>query len=258
MTRNTITALAICLALFCGTLTASASRDVLFQVSTINALLQGIYDGPTTVKTLLSHGDFGIGTFNQLDGEMIIINGKCYQISSDGSVTKMPGTAFTPFAAVTSFYPELSLPVNEPTAQATLETIINNTLPSKNRFYAIKITGEFVSLRARSVPKQQQPYPLLTTVVATQPVFEMKEVSGTIIAFYCPQFVSGINVTGYHQHFLRNDKKAGGHVLDYVLKSGKVEIDSLATFQLTLPDVPAFNNADLTTGTPADVESVEK
>jgi acetolactate decarboxylase len=245
MIRNTIYTLGLCLALFCSALSASAAENVLFQVSTINALLRGIYDGPTSVKTLLTHGDFGIGTFNQLDGEMVVLDGTCYQIRADGTVSTMPATTSTPFAAVTTFTPELTLRIAAPTTLAELEAAISKALPSANRFYAIKITGEFTTLRARSVPKQQQPYPLLTKVVQTQPVFEMKD-------------VAGINVTGYHLHFLRADKKAGGHVLDCVLKSGTVHIDALMTFQLALPDDPAFNTANLTTGTPADVQQVEK
>lgn len=258
MTRNTIYAVGLCLTLWCGGLTAVAAENVLFQVSTINALLQGIYDGPTAVKTVLSHGNFGIGTFNQLDGEMVVLDGVCYRISSDGTVATMPDTASTPFAAVTTFTPELTMQIAGPTTLAQLEAAINTALPSPNRFYAIKITGDFANVRARSVPKQQLPYPLLTSVVKTQPVFEMQNVAGTMVAFYCPPYVTGINVTGYHLHFLRDDKHAGGHVLDGTLTSGTVQIDALTTFQLALPDDPAFNAADLTTGSPADVQKVEK
>jgi len=258
MTRNTIYALGLCLALFFGALMASAAEHALYQVSTINALMQGIYDGPTTVKTLLAHGDFGLGTFNHLDGEMVVLDGVCYQIRSDGAVTKMPDTTFTPFAAITTFTPEITLQFATPMTLAELEAAITKALPSTNRFYAVKITGTFAALRARSVPQQQQPYPLLTTVVKTQPEFQMKDVTGTIAAFYCPPFVAGINVTGYHLHFLRDDKKAGGHVLDCTLKSGTVQIDTLATFQLALPDDPIFNKADLTTSSPAEIEQVEQ
>jgi len=258
MTRNTFYAIGLCLALFCGALAAFAAENVLYQVSTINALMQGIYDGPTTVKTLLEQGNFGIGTFNHLDGEMVVLDGMCYQIRSDGTVSEMPATTFTPFAAVTTFTPNIVLRIAAPTTLAELEAVINKALLTGNRFYAVKVTGEFAALRARSVPMQQKPYPLLTTVVQTQPVFEMKDVSGALVAFYCPPYVAGINVTGYHLHFLRADKKAGGHVLDCTLKSGTVLIDILPTFQLALPDDPIFNAADLTSGNPADIEKVEK
>lgn len=59
-------------------------KGSLFQASTINALVEGINEGDTTVKELKKHGDFGIGTFDDLDGEMIELDGKFYQIKSDG------------------------------------------------------------------------------------------------------------------------------------------------------------------------------
>jgi acetolactate decarboxylase len=254
MVRNTMMVL-LCVVLWYS---ATAAEHVLYQVSTINALLQGIYDGPTTVRTLLTHGNFGLGTFNQLDGEMVVLDGVCYQIRADGTVSVMPGTASTPFAAVTTFTRDLTLRLTGPLSLAAVEAAIDKALPSPNRFYAIKITGDFASLRARSVPRQQHPYPPLTTVVQTQPVFAMPHVSGTLVAFRCPPFVAGLNVTGYHLHFLRADRKAGGHVLDGVLTAGTVQIAILPTFQLALPDDPVFNAANLTTGTPAEVQQVEK
>ena len=258
MMQKKFFAVILCCALFCATLVAPAAEHVLYQVSTINALLQGIYDGATTVKTMLWHGDFGLGTFQELDGEMVVLDGECYQIRSDGTVAAMPDTTLTPFAAVTTFTPDITLRVTEPTTLSELEQAIDKVLPSLNHAYAIKVTGDFVSLRARSVPRQTKPYPVLTTVVETQPVFAMDDVAGTLVAFRCPTFVAGIAVTGYHLHFLRADRKAGGHVLDCVLKSGTVEISRLSSLLLALPDDPAFNGADLTSNTPADVKKVEK
>lgn len=55
--------------------TAYSSDDILYQVSTINALLEGIYDGDTSYGELKQHGDFGIGTFSGLDGGMIELDG---------------------------------------------------------------------------------------------------------------------------------------------------------------------------------------
>jgi len=258
MMRKTMYALVLCLALWCGALVIPAAEHVLFQVSTINALMQGIYDGPATVKTLLSHGNFGLGTFNQLDGEMVMLDSVCYQIRTDGTVTTMQDTMSVPFADVTTFTPDLTLHLTTQTTLAELEAVIDKALPSPNRFYAISVTGEFATLRARSVPRQHKPYPLLTAVVKTQSVFEMKDVAGTMVAFRCPSFATGIAVTGYHLHFLRADHKAGGHVLDGVVKSATVRIAVLSTFQLSLPNDPIFNTADLTTNSPADVQKVEK
>jgi acetolactate decarboxylase len=189
---------------------------------------------------------------------MVMLDGICYRLRTDGTVTTMPASTHIPFADVTTFTPDLTLTMTTPMTLDQLEAAIDKALPSLNRFYAISITGEFSTLRARSVPAQRQPYPPLTSVVKAQAVFEMKDVAGTMVAFRCPAFASGIAVTGYHLHFLRADRQAGGHVLDCRLKSAIVRIAQLSTFQLTLPDDQVFNTADLTTSTPADVRKVER
>lgn len=256
--KSRIRCWALIVLLFCSGLFASAAKHVLYQVSTINALMQGIYDGPTTLATLLTQGNFGLGTSTQLDGEMVVLDGTCYQIRSDGQVSVMPKTATTPFAAVTTFTADSTFIMTAPLTLDALKKTIDEKLVNKNIFYAVKITGAFSLIRARSVPKQHQPYPLLTTVVKTQPVFEMHDVQGTIVAFCCPAFVAGINVIGYHLHFLGAGCKTGGHVMDCTLSSGTIQIAELPTFTLALPNDAAFAAADLTTSNPAAVQKVEK
>src|SRR5207249_10961718 len=85
-----------------------ARRDTLVQYSTINALLTGVYDGDMTFGELRRHGDFGLGTFNALDGEMIALDGRYYQITADGAVKPVRDDVRTPFAVVTHFYPGAS------------------------------------------------------------------------------------------------------------------------------------------------------
>lgn len=233
-------------------------RDTLYQVSTLNALMQGLYDGQATVRDLLHHGNFGLGTFSKLDGEMVMLDGKCFQIKSDGSVSQVPLTQTSPFAAVTTFEPDQTLAITTPLSIVELEKRIDAALPTPNWFYAIKITGTFTLVRARSVPMQHLPYPPLVEVVKTQPVFQLETVKGTLVGFRCPAFVSGLNVPGYHLHFLSDDRKSGGHVLDAQMLSGAVGIDATPNFLLALPADPAFAKADLTTDKPADVQKVEK
>jgi acetolactate decarboxylase len=249
-----IALLLVCLC--CGF--AGATEHVLYQVSTINALMQGIYDGPTTIGALLAQGDFGIGTFTGLEGEMVVLDGKCYQVRSDSLVGEVPETTTTPFAAVTSFTEDMSFPVMEPLSLEELEQVIDARLPTRNMFYALKVVGEFSAISTRSVPRQQPPYLPLTEVVKRQSVFEMRGVQGTIVGLRCPDYVAGINVPGYHLHFLRADRQAGGHVLEGIINSGTVSVSVLSTFTLVLPGDAAFAAADLTRTTPAEVQAVER
>ncbi|OQB96225.1 MAG: Alpha-acetolactate decarboxylase precursor [Verrucomicrobia bacterium ADurb.Bin122] len=90
----------------------------------------------------------------------------------------------------------------------------------------------------RSVPAQQKPYPALAEVAKTQPVFELSNVTGTLVGFRAPPFVKGLNVPGYHLHFLADDRQSGGHVLSLTLESGTLELASYTLFQVQLPAAP--------------------
>ena len=235
-----------------------AGRDTLTQVSTIDALMTGVYDGDTTLFSLKGKGDFGIGTFNTLDGEMILLDGEFYRVTATGSVERPGPQARTPFAAVTFFDPDRKLPLDRGLDFPGMTKQADKTLPTANIFYAVKITGRFQSVRVRSVPAQQKPYRPLNDVVKTQPVFEMKNVEGTIVGFRCPPFVKGVNVPGYHLHFLASDRKAGGHVLDFTVEQALLEIDDTDEFMLMLPSDKAFYGADLTQDREKELKSVEK
>lgn len=173
------------------------ANNALYQVSIYNALLQGQYDGLETLGDLRQHGDFGLGTFSGLDGEMIEQDGIIYQVRSDGVAYQAPDSMTTPFAEVLFFHPgqtkDLEGPLDLQQLQQQLDTMMNN----KNIFYAIRVTGNFTYAKTRSVPKQQQPYPSLTEAVKNQSVFELHNVQGTLTGFWCPAYSQGICVSGY-------------------------------------------------------------
>jgi acetolactate decarboxylase len=246
------------LLLFATTAAFAQAGDVFYQTSTIDALLQGVYDGATTFEELARHGDFGIGTFNGADGEMIALGGRFFQIASDGKARPVAPTLRTPFASVTRFHATITLDVAAPTTYDELMRKIDAALPSPNYFYAVRVTGRFDSLKARSVPRQHPPYPPLAEVVKTQPVFEFKDARGTLVGFRCPEFAKGVNVPGYHLHFLNRDETGGGHLLSCVLREGKVEIDVLREFQMALPSTPEFAAADLVRDRAVELRKVEK
>ena len=234
------------------------SRGEFFQTSTIDALLQGVYDGDMTFGELRKHGDFGIGTFNGLDGEMIAFDGRYYQITSDGKAHPVGDEMRTPFASVTRFVPDIIIPVDGRLTLADLQKRIDAALPSANWYYAIRATGRFESVSARSVPRQQPPYRSLTEVVKTQPVFHSRNVDGVLAGFRCPEFAKGTNVPGYHLHFLNLEATAGGHVLALVLASGRIEIAIQREIHISLPSTAAFSRANLAIDRSSDVKVVEK
>jgi acetolactate decarboxylase len=234
------------------------NEDVLFQISTINALLEGVYDGDITYQELKQHGNFGIGTFNRLDGEMIGLDGKFYQIKADGTAHSVDGSMRTPFAVVTFFEPDRSVLLDKAADYSHLEEYINNLLPTQNIFYAIKIEGTFRYIKTRSVPGQNKPYPRLVEVVKNQPSFEFHDVEGTMVGFWCPDYVEGINVPGYHIHFITKDRKSGGHLLQCQMENVEIEIDYTSGFYMVLPKGGEFHKVDLTKEKQAELEKVEK
>ncbi len=234
------------------------ARNTIYQTSTIDALLLGLYDGDLSCRDLLKHGDFGIGTFDGLDGEMVILGGTVYQVKGDGQVHKPDPNTKTPFATTCYFHPEKTISIDASTDDKRMESLIDAAAPSRNLFCAIKITGQFRAMRTRSVPAQRKPYPPLKEAARKQTEFEMNDVFGTIVGFRCPPYVKGINVPGYHLHFINEEKNQGGHVLSFEMIKGKCEIDILNHYFLRLPHTKDFAEADLSGDQIKDLNDVEK
>ncbi|MBA2860669.1 acetolactate decarboxylase [Methanococcus maripaludis] len=230
--------------------------DVLYQVSTINALMESIYDGFVPVNELVTHGDFGIGTFDKLDGEMVVLDGICYQVKSDGVAYKVENVT-TPFATVTSFENDETYFLNDMNI-SEFESYFESKFPSKNMVYAVKITGNFSKMKTRSVPSQEKPYEKLVDAVKNQSVFEFENVSGTVVGFWVPEFMSGLNVPLYHLHFITDDRLAGGHILDFEIDSVEASFDTTPEFYMVLPTSGEFYDMEFSDNLENDLNAVEK
>lgn len=229
-----------------------------YQASTVNALLEGVLDGEMTYGELGRHGDFGIGTFNALDGEMVAFDGAFWQIRSDGSVSPVSHTQRLPFATVLFFEPVFEQMIEGPIDLLSLEARIDGVVKSPNLFYAVRIDGRFDRVRARSVPRQSKPYPPLDRVAETQPVFDIRDVGGTLAGFRFPDFAEGLNVPGYHLHFLTDDRTAGGHVLSVELAHGHLAVDNTSNIHIELPTDEAFLAARIGGDHSAELRKAEK
>lgn len=237
---------------------ATAPKDTITQISTIDALVAGAYDGQLTLGELLTHGDLGIGTFDALEGELIILDGRAYQARTDGTVQLMPAETTTPFATVVRFDANQAVPLNTRLTVKTLQSKIEELAPNKNLFVAIRLDGTFPAMKVRSVPKQQKPYPPLADVTQHQTVFEYTRVTGTVLGFRCPEFVKGVNVPGYHLHFISADKTQGGHVLDFTTDKCLLQLDTCNRFYMMLTEQKQFAKLDLSKDRSAELERIEK
>jgi acetolactate decarboxylase len=187
------------------------------------------------IGELKRYGDFGIGTFDALDGEMICLDGAFYQIKADGIAYPVSDSLTTPFAVVTPFEADKTVPVQDIRDYEALQRAVDGLIPDKTIFYAIKVEGHFTYIKTRSVPRQKEPYPPLVEAVKNQTVFEFSDVKGTIVGFWCPDSAKGVNVPGYHLHFITQDRKAGGHLLACQLRQGTIAVDYTSQFHMVLP-----------------------
>ncbi len=237
---------------------AEREAHVLFQASTIGALLEGAYDGDLSFCELAEHGDLGLGTLNGLDGEMIALDGRFYRADVDGAVGEVAGSERTPFAVVTRFDPTIDEQVGGPLEHEDLLVCLDRLVPTGAASCAIRLDGRFDLVRARSVPRQRPPYRPLTEVVAEQHVFELRDVAGTMLGFRFPDYVEGIEVSGYHLHFISEDRTRGGHVLGSRAAGGlRVRLDPSSDLHVELPLGVELSDPGLAADTHDAVEKVE-
>ena len=211
----------------------------------MSALLAGVYEGPTLLREVLRHGDLGLGTFNGLDGEMILIDGECFRMRSDGSVDRPALDERTPFAIVTRFAPSAWSGIDRPMDRAGVIAVAQSLVPSENYLYAVRVTGSFESVVTRTVQQQTPPYRPMREAVGDQSVLTWRSLSGTIAGFRTPLYERGIGVPGGHVHFIDDERSRGGHVLDFRILSGTVEVCVATELDLRLPLDDGFRDADL-------------
>jgi acetolactate decarboxylase len=228
----------------------------IFQVSTSRALVQGVYQKAVASDRLLCHGDFGLGTFDELDGEMVVLEGVVYQVRGDGSVHRIDGSVGTPFATVLYFTPDEDVALPNLESFAELCAICDQHRDSQNVFYAFRVDGIFSYIHTRAMRRTQSGVSL-KTAAATQPEFQFKDVEGTLVGFWSPQFVGSVDIPGYHFHFLSKDRTKGGHVLECAGNDLRLQVERVREFHLSLPDTEEFLRADLTADVSKDLTAAE-
>lgn len=228
----------------------------MFQVSTSGALIEGLYQGAMTVGDLRRHGDTGLGTFEELDGEMILAGGRCFQARSDGSVTEVSDATLTPFATVVTFVADETQTLRDITSFDDLTSRLDGLRSSDNDFFAWRITGQFEELRLRAACRHASGTPL-AEAVTDQAIFEFRDIPATIVGFWSPAFSQAIAIPGYHLHAISDDCTRAGHVFD--LRAGEVvaEVHRVSELHVALPETEAFLQADLTSAH-ADMNSIER
>ena len=223
---------ALALLLFAAASAPAPAAEV-YQISTISSLLAGGYDGDTTVGELLRHGSLGLGTFNGVDGEMMLLDGKVYRGTVDGRAHLVASSELTPFAVVVAWQPQGSAQVAAGQSLEQLEAALDALPYSPSRILAARVDGRFESIAIRSEPKQQPPYRSLAEVIkAQQVVHTLEDVDGTLIGFRFPAAAKSVNVRGWHFHFLTADRRRGGHVLGLTTGQGAALLQEVSDLRI--------------------------
>lgn len=216
----------------------------LFQVSTSNALAQGVFGGAVTVATLKEHGDFGIGTFERLDGELILLEGTCYRATAGGVVGEISDDAEVPFAAVTWFTPDIDFSLDEVTSLDALRNGLDSRRLSDNLFQGLRVDGRFESLQMRAACPAR-PGEGLLEATRHQSEFSAADVEGTLVGFWAPEYAQTVGIPGYHFHFISEDRGTGGHLLDLAASRLEVQVQTESSLHLAMPDTSEFRAAEL-------------
>ncbi|MDD2671132.1 MAG: acetolactate decarboxylase [Syntrophales bacterium] len=200
----------------------------------VNAMMKGLYEQDMTMGELKKHGNFGLGTFNGLDGEMAMLDGKIYQLKDDSYTYDVPDSARTPFACVTFFAPETTDEIEEEMDYGAFFALLDRLLPSRNMLYAIRVEAFFREVKVWSVRKQENHAPVPDESGA-QPSFELRDVEGTLAGFYTPSFIRMLNMPGYHLHFLTSGRDRGGHLKECRVTGARIDIQHVARLKMDLP-----------------------
>ena len=234
----------------------------MYQVSTLQALMLGYSRAVISVSELLDHGDIGLGTFTDVDGEMIVLDGFCYRAMENGDVVAAEPDRGVPFSTVCTMNDSTPVEFLYTSNIEKLKTELNNIIDSHfglNSMHMARIDGEFEMIDARSESGYESVHVDLKTILGkTQKAFKFEKIKGTLVCVYFPDYMDGINASGWHLHFISDDKKHGGHVFDIVMKSGKGQISKINSIELKLPDEPIFDTYSLKQASKDEVKAVEQ
>lgn len=222
-------------------------QDTFYQYSIWFAFVNRVFDGSLTVKELKTHGDVGLGSFDLLDGELVMLDGIAYRIRENGEISVGQDNDEIVYADAAFFNKEDVFFIEEPLIFNDLAAKLDIKKKSPHYFYIYKIHGSFKRIKLGGVPKVEPPFTEgLDVLIPNRPVFDAENIAGTLVGFYCPDYIGNINAKGHHFHFISDDKKWGGHVMDFESSSTlEVQFDTKTKYKFDLPVSKDFENVDL-------------
>ncbi|BAL84849.1 putative alpha-acetolactate decarboxylase (plasmid) [Selenomonas ruminantium subsp. lactilytica TAM6421] len=233
-----------------------------YQVSTLQALALGFSKSVITVGELLQHGNLGLGTFEDVDGEMIVLDGKCYRAKNNGEVVPAENERGVPFASICCFQSHRTETFEKMDTIEQIKEWLTLRIEEEfglNSMYAVRINGEFSRVDARSESGTKAHHVTLKDALSiTQKAFIFENIKGSLVCVYYPDYMDGINAAGWHMHFLSEDKRKGGHVFDISMTRGNASFCKITSLEIRIPDSPAFDTYALKCASKEEIQSVEQ
>jgi len=237
----------------------SDTNSCLFHVGMANTLLGGLYDGFYSVDKLKSKGNFGIGAPHRLDGELLILNGRVWQTTHVDSTFEADGSTLVPYAAVHDFNPVASIRLEGSYSREQLYAVLDTLLSPANGMYGVKVSGTFSAITTRAFAAVlDEPAPPLASIMDRQILFNHNGIRGSLVGYKLPTFMAGMNFPGYHFHFLSDDHRRGGHMIEFVATDITIEYDRIYRFEVQLPDRPDFDAFDFGTDRSTDARTIQR
>ena len=236
-------------------------QNKIYQVSTLQALALGYSRSVINAGELLQEGDTGLGTFEDVNGEMIVMDGHCYRADQNGNITVVAPETGVPFAAVAKLYGEQRFPLDNMPDITSVRTELTRKIEERfglNSMHIVRIDGVFERVDARSeAPYRSHHITLKEVLGQTQKAFLFENIRGSLVGVYFPDFMDGINMPGWHLHFLSDDKSKGGHVFDVCIREGTAKVDKISNIFINLPKEAAFDTYSLKQDLQDEIKSVE-
>ncbi|KUL89541.1 hypothetical protein ZTR_04468 [Talaromyces verruculosus] len=228
------------------------SANILYQYSLISCLMHEIFSDGVPANEILEKGTHGLGTVAELDGEIVVIDSQAYHFTTTGNVRCLTKNDTVPFAMMTRFQPSTVRYLTCLTQKRLWECLYPLVGPEKNYFLAVQIEARFECLTIRVIPKRNSADETLTALEKRQEMQTVENSTGILFGFWSPEYTQGFSVPGFHLHYLSEDRKIGGHVLDFEALKAKVSAAILKKYHLELPQTEEFQRMGV--GIPASHE----
>jgi len=216
------------------------------QFYSLHTIKNKLFTGDVKLSEVMSYGNFGIGTFNNIDGELVAVDGLIYRTKADGSAEVVEDLEEkTPYAIVTEFQPDIQRAIGSSKLSDVLAEIDAMRDDLAESIFSVEVTGTFRWARTRAPEPSYPPYKDLEEIIADQPSTTFNNIGGDIVGFYTPEFLGSLGVPGYHLHFIDESRQFGGHLQDAYLNEGIIKIQCLDEVKVMKPGGTAVAVAPL-------------